>query len=70
MDGVGIGKGDAADAVAAAKTPNLDRYLTSPLTTELKAHGTAVGLSSDGDMGNSEVGHNAIGAGRVFDQGC
>ena len=34
------------------------------------AHGTAVGLPSDGDMGNSEVGHNALGAGRVFDQGA
>jgi len=69
MDGVGIGKGDDSDAVATAHTPNLDRYLKSPLTTQLTAHGTAVGLSNDGDMGNSEVGHNAIGAGRIFDQG-
>jgi C-terminal peptidase prc len=36
----------------------------------LKAHGTAVGMPSDEDMGNSEVGHNAIGAGRVFSQGA
>ena len=38
--------------------------------TTLKAHGRAVGMPSDGDMGNSEVGHNAIGSGRVFDQGA
>ena len=36
----------------------------------LKAHGKAVGLPTDADMGNSEVGHNALGAGRVFDQGA
>jgi 2,3-bisphosphoglycerate-independent phosphoglycerate mutase len=36
----------------------------------LKAHGLAVGLPSDEDMGNSEVGHNALGAGRIFEQGC
>jgi 2,3-bisphosphoglycerate-independent phosphoglycerate mutase len=35
----------------------------------VKAHGTAVGLPSDDDMGNSEVGHNAPGAGRIFAQG-
>ncbi|MGL4986521.1 MAG: 2,3-bisphosphoglycerate-independent phosphoglycerate mutase, partial [Treponemataceae bacterium] len=38
--------------------------------TQLKAHGTAVGLPSNDDMGNSEVGHNAIGCGRVFAQGA
>ena len=69
MDGVGIGQGDKGDALAKAHTPNLDQYLKGPLATELKAHGTAVGLSNDADMGNSEVGHNAIGAGRIFDQG-
>lgn len=37
--------------------------------TLVKAHGTAVGLPSDDDMGNSEVGHNALGAGRIFAQG-
>ena len=36
----------------------------------IAAHGTAVGMPSDKDMGNSEVGHNALGAGRVFDQGA
>ncbi|MFO7569919.1 MAG: 2,3-bisphosphoglycerate-independent phosphoglycerate mutase [Smithellaceae bacterium] len=70
MDGVGIGKADATNAVYKAHTPNLDRLFKSDLYTQLKAHGTAVGLPSDDDMGNSEVGHNAIGAGRVFEQGA
>ena len=73
MDGVGIGAGDDGDAVALARTPTLDALKTGlggTLYTTLKAHGTAVGLPSDDDMGNSEVGHNAIGAGRVFDQGA
>jgi 2,3-bisphosphoglycerate-independent phosphoglycerate mutase len=70
MDGVGIGKADESNAVFKAKTPNLDRLFKSDLYTQLKAHGTAVGLPSDDDMGNSEVGHNAIGAGRVFEQGA
>ncbi|HOX15124.1 MAG TPA: 2,3-bisphosphoglycerate-independent phosphoglycerate mutase [Smithellaceae bacterium] len=70
MDGVGIGKADETNAVYRADTPNLDRLFKSDLYTQLKAHGTAVGLPSDDDMGNSEVGHNAIGAGRVFDQGA
>ena len=70
LDGVGIGKGDAADGVAVAHTPVFDRLLEGPVVTQLKAHGTAVGLPSDGDMGNSEVGHNALGAGRVFAQGA
>jgi len=69
MDGVGIGRGDEGDAVALARTPNLDRLSAGPSTT-LAAHGTRVGMPSDGDMGNSEVGHNALGAGRVFDQGA
>ncbi|MBP7341979.1 MAG: 2,3-bisphosphoglycerate-independent phosphoglycerate mutase [Deltaproteobacteria bacterium] len=70
MDGIGIGKKDESNAVYRAKTPTLDQLLKSELYTELRAHGTAVGLPSDDDMGNSEVGHNAIGAGRVFDQGA
>lgn len=70
VDGVGIGKADETNAVYQAKTPHLDNLLASELSTQLKAHGTAVGLPSDDDMGNSEVGHNAIGAGRVFDQGA
>src|ERR1700722_14439929 len=70
MDGIGIGRGDEADAVAKARTPNLDRYRKTALTTQMAAHGRAVGTPSDDDMGNSEVGHNSIGAGRVFDQGA
>lgn len=70
MDGVGIGKGDAGDMVSKATTPALDWLKENAIRTELKAHGRAVGMPSDGDMGNSEVGHNAIGSGRVFDQGA
>jgi len=70
MDGIGIGKRDETNAVFRANTPNLDVLFKSRLYMELKAHGTAVGLPSDDDMGNSEVGHNAMGAGRVFDQGA
>ncbi len=70
MDGIGLGKQDDSDGVFLAKTPCLDELVKSPLYTRLKAHGTAVGMPSDDDMGNSEVGHNALGAGRVFDQGA
>ncbi len=70
MDGIGIGKADESNAVFKARTPHLDQLFKSKLYTELRAHGTAVGLPSDDDMGNSEVGHNAMGAGRVFDQGA
>ena len=50
-------------------TPTLDALKASCPFAKLKAHGTAVGMPSDDDMGNSEVGHNALGCGRVFDQG-
>jgi len=70
MDGVGIGSRDERDGVYSAYTPFLDELFAEPLMLELKAHGRAVGLPSDGDMGNSEVGHNALGAGRVFSQGA
>ncbi|HIA03395.1 MAG TPA: 2,3-bisphosphoglycerate-independent phosphoglycerate mutase [Myxococcales bacterium] len=70
MDGVGVGPNNAGNAVISAHTPTLDGLRQSALYAELKAHGTAVGLPSDKDMGNSEVGHNAVGAGRVFDQGA
>jgi len=70
MDGVGIGKEDEGNAVYLAKTPNLDKLMASSLKTQLKAHGPAVGLPSEDDMGNSEVGHNALGAGRIFAQGA
>lgn len=70
MDGVGIGPKDESDGVAMAYTPVLDELLKGDLATSLKAHGLAVGLPTDGDMGNSEVGHNALGAGRIFSQGA
>jgi 2,3-bisphosphoglycerate-independent phosphoglycerate mutase len=70
MDGVGIGKYKEGDFVLSAKTPNLDWLWKNGVATQLKAHGKAVGLPSDDDMGNSEVGHNAIGCGRVFHQGA
>jgi len=82
MDGIGLGKeydlpateimeGQAGgNAVFKSKTPTLDKLFSSPLFTKLKAHGQAVGLPSEDDMGNSEVGHNALGAGRIFDQGA
>src|SRR3954454_18694855 len=70
MDGVGRGAGDEADAVAIAATPTLDRLWVPGVRAELRAHGKAVGLPSDDDMGNSEVGHNALGAGKVYAQGA
>ena len=70
MDGVGKGDGGSGDAVVVAKTPTLDRLLNTCPVTWLKAHGTAVGLPSDEDMGNSEVGHNALGCGQVYSQGA
>ena len=70
MDGVGIGKYPEGDAVLDSPTPFLHKLMKEQPFTTLKAHGTAVGLPSDDDMGNSEVGHNAMGCGRVFAQGA
>ena len=70
MDGVGVARYPDGDAVGTAYSPNLRRLHELSLTTTLRAHGTAVGLPSDDDMGNSEVGHNAIGCGRVLAQGA
>lgn len=70
MDGIGFRRETEGNAVAEAYTPNLDWLLQNCPHTLLKAHGTAVGLPSDDDMGNSEVGHNAIGAGRRYPQGA
>ena len=70
MDGVGKGDGGSGDAVRLANTPTLDHLLATCPHTYLKAHGTAVGLPSDEDMGNSEVGHNALGCGQVYSQGA
>jgi 2,3-bisphosphoglycerate-independent phosphoglycerate mutase len=70
MDGIGCGAGDEADAVKIAMTPTLDRLWAPGVRAELRAHGKAVGLPSDDDMGNSEVGHNALGAGKIYAQGA
>ena len=70
MDGVGLAPNTVSNAVATAYTPTLDMLMEKYPMVSLKAHGTAVGLPSDDDMGNSEVGHNALGAGQVFAQGA
>ncbi len=79
LDGVGLYKGTKegypGNAVDIAKADFLKGFFKEPsdnsfIFTKLKAHGTAVGMPSDEDMGNSEVGHNALGAGRIFDQGA
>ena len=70
MDGVGFGKDPEGDAVKQANTPTLDWLLANCPNTQIKAHGTAVGLPSDADMGNSEVGHNALGCGQIYSQGA
>ena len=70
MDGVGIAPDNGANAIAKAHTPTLDYLMANYPMLKIKAHGTAVGLPSDDDMGNSEVGHNALGSGQVFAQGA
>ena len=70
MDGYGLSKTDVGSAIAAARKPTLERLFANYPNITLRAHGTAVGMPSDEDMGNSEVGHNAIGAGQVFSQGA
>ena len=70
LDGWGLGSGDdgaGRDAVAAAATPTLDRLRTAGASGALETHGRRVGLP-EGQMGNSEVGHLNIGAGRVVTQ--
>src|SRR5574344_79813 len=70
MDGYGYNPSEVGNAIAAARKPTLDRLVSKYSNVLLKAHGTAVGMPSDADMGNSEVGHNAIGAGQVYNQGA
>ena len=70
MDGVGFSKTGLGDAVTLANTPVLDKLLKERPNTRLKAHGSAVGLPTDDDMGNSEVGHNALGCGQIYSQGA
>ena len=66
MDGFGYNADDYGNAIAAAKKPNIDRYMQGP-HTYIGASGLDVGLP-DGQMGNSEVGHTNIGAGRIVYQ--
>ncbi len=70
MDGVGISENTEGNAIYSAYTPNLDNLLKQYPHNFINAHGTAVGLPSDDDMGNSEVGHNAMGAGQIYSQGA
>ncbi|MFC1665974.1 2,3-bisphosphoglycerate-independent phosphoglycerate mutase, partial [Pseudomonadota bacterium] len=70
LDGVGIGNKDDFDAVHMARTPTIDSLVASGANCSLIAHGSAVGLPSDSDLGGSEVGHNVMGAGRVLPQGA
>lgn len=70
LDGVGVGSGDESDAVRIASTPTLDAMWVAGARCTLTAHGPFVGLPSPKDIGNSEVGHNALGCGRIHDQGA
>jgi 2,3-bisphosphoglycerate-independent phosphoglycerate mutase len=70
LDGVGVSPREDGDAVKTARMPFFRALLAKYPTRTLRAHGVAVGMPSDDDMGNSEVGHNAMGAGRVFAQGA
>lgn len=67
MDGYGIGPADACNAVTSAKKPNLDRLFSEYPNTTIKCYGLNVGLP-EGQMGNSEVGHLNLGAGRIIYQ--
>lgn len=67
LDGFGYNSSDYGNAIAAANTPNIDRYLKTCPHTLIGASGMDVGLP-DGQMGNSEVGHTNIGAGRIVYQ--
>lgn len=67
LDGFGINHADYGNAIHAAKKPNLDKYFAQYPHTQLGASGLDVGLP-DGQMGNSEVGHTNIGAGRIVYQ--
>jgi len=69
MDGWGIGSGDAGNAIVLAKTPAIDRLWYEYPHTRLLTHGPYVGLSSDADLGGSEVGHLTMGAGKILEQG-
>ncbi len=67
IDGFGVAPDSKGNAITQADTPNFDRFIRTYPTMTLRASGEEVGLSW-GEMGNSEVGHLAIGAGRVYYQ--
>lgn len=70
MDGVGKRNEIEGNAVKEAGMRNLNSFIDKYPSIYIKAHGEAVGLPSDEDMGNSEVGHNALGCGQIFSQGA
>lgn len=70
MDGVGETPEELGNMVMRANTPTLDEFKATCPWQCIKAHGGAVGLPSDDDMGNSEVGHNALGCGQIYSQGA
>lgn len=70
MDGVGLSDKIEGNAFKNANTPNLDYLMNNALFTSIYAHGTYVGLPTNEDMGNSEVGHNAMGCGQIYSQGA
>ncbi len=70
MDGIGVREDRFGNAVKMASTPVMNELRGAGLSRTLLAHGPYVGLPDEKDIGNSEVGHNALGAGRVFDQGA
>lgn len=70
MDGVGETPTELGNMVLKATTPTLDALKAEQPFQVIKAHGSAVGLPSDDDMGNSEVGHNALGCGQIYSQGA
>ena len=70
MDGVGETPEELGNCVMRANTPTLDALKANNPWQTIKAHGGAVGLPSDDDMGNSEVGHNALGCGQIYSQGA
>lgn len=70
MDGVGETPEELGNMVKKATTPTLNELKETCSWQIIKAHGTAVGLPSDDDMGNSEVGHNALGCGQIYSQGA
>ncbi len=70
MDGVGETPVELGNMVLKATTPTLDELKATQPWRTIRAHGEAVGLPTDDDMGNSEVGHNALGCGQIYSQGA